>query len=93
MGVIAKGQVGPILALGKEHPGMCPDFSRSLCRRIKGSVVDFALADPNNDGTKDLVVCLNTHPGALGLQNRKTVVVFYPLDLSMMDPKTAPALD
>ena len=29
----------------------------------------------------------------LGLQNRKTVVVFYPLDLSMMDPKTAPALD
>ena len=61
--------------------------------RIKGSVVDFALADPNNDGTKDLVVCLNTHPGALGLQNRKTVVVFYPLDLSMMDPKTAPALD
>ena len=62
-------------------------------RRIKGSVVDFALADPNNDGTKDLVVCLNTHPGALGLQNRKTVVVFYPLDLSMMDPKTAPALD
>ena len=57
------------------------------------SVVDFALADPNNDGTKDLVVCLNTHPGALGLQNRKTVVVFYPLDLSMMDPKTAPALD
>ncbi len=55
--------------------------------------MDFALADPNNDGTKDLVVCLNTHPGALGLQNRKTVVVFYPLDLSMMDPKTAPALD
>ena len=64
-----------------------------MTRRIKGSVVDFALADPNNDGTKDLVVCLNTHPGALGLQNRKTVVVFYPLDLSMMDPKTAPALD
>ena len=62
-------------------------------RRIKGSVVDFALADPNNDGTRDLVVCLNTHPGAIGLQNRKTVVVFYPLDLSMMDPKTAPALD
>lgn len=62
-------------------------------RRIKGSVVDFALADPNNDGTKDLVVCLNTHPGALGLENRKTVVVAYPLDLSQMDPKTAPALE
>ncbi len=62
-------------------------------RRIKGSVVDFALADPNNDGTRDLVVCLNTHPGALSLQNRKTVVVSYPLDLSQMDPKTAPSLE
>lgn len=62
-------------------------------RRIKGSVVDFALSDPNNDGTQDLVVCLNTHPGALGLQNRKTVVVAYPLDMSQMDPKTAPSLE
>ena len=55
--------------------------------------MDFALADPNNDGTQDLVVCLNTHPGALSLQNRKTVVVSYPLDLSQMDPKTAPSLE
>ena len=62
-------------------------------RRIKGSVVDFGLNDPNNDGTKDLVVCINTHPGALSLQHRKTVVVFYPLDLSLTDPKTAPALE
>ena len=62
-------------------------------RRIKGSVVDFAIADPNNDGTRDLVVCLNTHPGALGLQNRKTIIVVYPLDLSLTDPKTAPALE
>lgn len=62
-------------------------------RRIKGSVVDIALADPNNDGVQDLVACLNTHPGALGLQNRKTIVVAYPLDLSQTDPKTAPALE
>ncbi|MEG2140149.1 MAG: VCBS repeat-containing protein [Bilophila sp.] len=62
-------------------------------RRIKGSVVDFALSDPNNNGVQDLVVCLNTHPGALGLQNRKTVIVAYPLDLTQMDPKTAPALE
>lgn len=62
-------------------------------RRIKGSVVDFAISDPNNDGTKDLVVCLNTHPGALSLQNRKTVIVSYPLDLNQTDPKTAPALE
>ena len=61
-------------------------------RRIKGSVVDFDISDPNNDGTRDLVVCLNTHPGALGLQNRKTVIVAYPLDLSLTDPKTAPVL-
>ena len=62
-------------------------------RRIKGSVVDFALADPNNAGTKDLVVCLNTHPGALSLQNRKTVVVFYPQEHSIKDPKPDPALN
>ena len=62
-------------------------------RRIKGSVVDFDISDPNNDGTRDLVVCLNTHPGALGLQNRKTVIVAYPLDLSLTDPKTAPVLE
>ncbi len=62
-------------------------------RRIKGSVVDFALSDPNNDGVKDLVVCLNTHPGALSLQNRKTIVISYPLDLTQTDPKTAPALE
>ncbi len=61
-------------------------------RRIKGSVVDLDIADPNNDGTRDLVVCLNTHPGALGLQNRKTIIVIYPLDLSLTDPKTAPSL-
>ena len=82
-----EGKIGP---LSGEGWGLGCEWKT---RRIKGSVVDFALADPNNDGTKDLVVCLNTHPGALGLQNRKTVVVFYPLDLSMMDPKTAPALD
>lgn len=61
-------------------------------RRIKGSVVDFALADPDNNGIPDLVAAVNTHPGALGLQNRKTVVIAYPLDLSQADPKTAPSL-
>ncbi len=62
-------------------------------RRIKGSVVDFTLSDPNNDRVPDLVVAVNTHPGALGLQNRKTIVIVYPLDLSQVDPKTAPALE
>jgi TolB-like protein len=50
-------------------------------RRIKGTVVDYAIADPDNNGTKDLVVCVNTHPGATGLRNIKTMLLAYPLDL------------
>ena len=60
-------------------------------RRIKGSVVDFAVSDANNDGITDLVTCLNTHPGALGAKARKTIVVLYPLDLDKTNPGTAPS--
>ena len=59
-------------------------------RRIKGSTVDYALADANNDGVTDLVVCINTHPGALGVNARKAVVLVYPLDVSLSDPNTVP---
>ena len=52
-------------------------------RRIKGSIADFALADANNDGIVDLVGCINTHPGALGTKARKTMIVVYPLDLTL----------
>ena len=54
-------------------------------RRIKGSTVDYTLADANNDGIEDLVVCINTHPGALGAKSRKTIVLLYPLDTSALD--------
>ena len=50
-------------------------------RAIKGSVVDYGLADIDNDDTVDLYVCLNTHPGASGFRARKTVVLSYPLNL------------
>lgn len=62
-------------------------------RRIKGSVADFDLGDANNDGMQDLTVALNTHRGALGLKNRKTVIVAYPLDLEQADPNTPPAVE
>lgn len=57
-------------------------------RRIKGTVVDFNFADINNDGKPYLVVLVNSHPGALGLQNRRAMVLAYPLDLTLTDPNT-----
>lgn len=48
-------------------------------RRIKGSVIDFGLSDPNNDGVLDLVVCVNTYPGTLGTGNIRTMLNIYPL--------------
>ena len=59
-------------------------------RRIKGSMVDYTVADANNDGIPDLVACLNTHPGAVGVKSRRAMVVLYPLDLSLTAPGTSP---
>ncbi|MDR1946317.1 MAG: VCBS repeat-containing protein [Desulfovibrio sp.] len=59
-------------------------------RRIKGSMVDYTIADADNDGIPDLTVCINTHPGALGVSARKTMVLIYPLDISKTSPGTAP---
>lgn len=49
-------------------------------RRIRGTVVDLAVEDLQNSGKKQLVVCLNTYSGAVGMGNEKTVVVTYELD-------------
>lgn len=54
-------------------------------RRIRGSVVDYGIGDINNDGMRDLYVCVNTHPGSMGIESRRTVILIYPLDTSNMD--------
>lgn len=53
-------------------------------RRIKGTVTGYALADIDNDGQKEMVVCLNTWPGAAGVYARRTIVLAYKLDASGM---------
>lgn len=52
-------------------------------RRIQGAVAGMDAADVNNDGKKDLVICVNTFPGAAGLEKRKTIILGYELN---MDP-------
>ena len=54
-------------------------------RRIKGAVTDFALADVTNNGHLDLAVCVNTYPGSLGVESRRTILQVYPLDQSKTD--------
>ena len=49
-------------------------------RRIKGQVSDVALADINNDGKKQLVVLVNTFPGGMNFNHRKTMVLAYDLN-------------
>jgi len=51
-------------------------------RRIKGTITGYALADIDNDGQKELVVCINTWPGATGTSARRTIVLAYKLDTS-----------
>lgn len=49
-------------------------------RRIKGSVADYGVGDINNDGIQDLYVLVNTHPGVVGVKQRRSAVLIYPLD-------------
>lgn len=49
-------------------------------RRIKGTITDVKIADPNNDGVLDLVINVNTYPGTLGASKIRTFITLYPLD-------------
>ncbi len=51
-------------------------------RRIKGTLVDYMVADIDNDTNKDLVICVQTYPGATGFRAKRTIVMVYPLDQS-----------
>ncbi len=54
-------------------------------RTIKGSVMDYGLEDIDNDDQIELLVCLNTHPGASGLKGRKTIVLAYALNIESQE--------
>jgi TolB-like protein len=51
-------------------------------RRIKGTIVGYDVADIENDSIPDLVLCLNTYPGASGFKQRRTLVISYALDVN-----------
>jgi hypothetical protein len=50
-------------------------------RRIKGTIEGYDVADLASDGKQDLVVCINTYPGATGFKLRRTLVLSYAMDL------------
>ena len=54
-------------------------------RRIKGTITDVKVADPNNDGVLDLVVNVNTFPGTLGAEKIRTFITLYPLNTDNID--------
>ena len=55
-------------------------------RRIKGTISDYGIYDLDGDGQDELVVCVNTYPGATGLKHRKTMLLAYDLDTSKPVP-------
>ncbi|WP_028573045.1 FG-GAP repeat domain-containing protein [Desulfonatronum lacustre] len=61
-------------------------------RRIRGTVVDYGLADVMNDGRTELFVLVNTHPGVTGFTQRRTVLLTYALDLDTV-PDAGTTLD
>ena len=50
-------------------------------REIKGTIVDYGLADIDSDGQDELCVCINSYAGGVGLEHRRTRILAYELDL------------
>jgi hypothetical protein len=53
-------------------------------RRIRGTVVDYGLADVLSDGRTQLFVLVNTHPGVTGFTQRRTILLSYALELETL---------
>lgn len=56
-------------------------------RRIKGTVCDVTVADLNNNGKIDLVVCVNAYAGLTSGVKTRCAVYMYPLDTTMVNAK------
>ncbi|ACV69166.1 FG-GAP-like repeat-containing protein [Desulfohalobium retbaense] len=58
-------------------------------RIIKGSVIDYGLEDVDGDGGQELYACVITHPGATGLQKKRSLMLSYDLDKNGNTPQAA----
>ncbi len=76
---------GEIHSLFWDGVGLSPQWTT---RPINGTVVDYGIADMNNDGGTELYVCIATHPGLTGFSERKTVVYAYELNVQGGDVAT-----
>lgn len=54
-------------------------------RRLKGTVCDVSVADINNNGRTDLVVCVNSYAGLSSGIKTRCAVYLYPLDSTKVD--------
>lgn len=68
---------GEIHALVWDGVGMALQWKT---RPIKGTIIDYGLTDINADGKTDLYVLVNSHAGALGLDQRRAMMLVYALD-------------
>lgn len=56
-------------------------------RRIKGTICDVSVADLDNNGKIDLVVCVNSYAGLTSGVKTRSAVYMYPLDTTMVNAK------